>query len=386
MAKLLSSLPDYEFDVVTFAGWKKWFGEDKSFEIVINENFGAIEYLNVPRILRWMPLGRFGLLGKLPDTYRFFNFLLFKRAKQMIEKNDYEVMVTWSQPHSAHIVGLKLKSSLEGSPKWIAHFSDPWISNPYFEVKNWVKKMNENLFNRVLSQADAILVTNNYVIEAEEGFSRAENQRKIHVVPHSYLASMYPVKEIRNPSDTIIIRYIGSFYGLRRPDPILSLLRHLEVNDPDIAKKLHIEFIGSELDETAHRAIEKLQLISVNVLPPVTFSESLRLMQNSNLLLIIDAPMDKSPFLPSKLIDYIGSNVPILALTPSGPSADVVKELGGWVASPTDFESGYDILKDALKTVASQGYTYTPPIRVVQRFESFENGKRFQEVIMELSQ
>jgi hypothetical protein len=136
MAKLLSSLPGYEFDVITFAGWKKWFGEDNSFESIINENFGVVEYLKVPRFLRWIPLGRFGLLGKLPDTYRFFNFLLFNRAKQMIAENNYEVMVTWSQPHSSHLIGLKLKSSQKISPKWIAHFSDPWISNPYFEVNS----------------------------------------------------------------------------------------------------------------------------------------------------------------------------------------------------------------------------------------------------------
>lgn len=160
MAKLLSSLPDYEFDVVTFSGWKKWFGEDHSFDIVINKNFGNIEYLKVPKILRWVPLGRLGLMGKLPDVYRFFNVLLFYKAKQMISDNEYEVMVTWSQPHSSHIIGLKLKSSLEKAPKWVAHFSDPWISNPYFEVKSWVKKVNENLFNRVLSHADAITVTN----------------------------------------------------------------------------------------------------------------------------------------------------------------------------------------------------------------------------------
>lgn len=386
MAKLLGSLPSYEFDVVTFVGWKNWFGEDNSFEMMINENFGLVEYLKVPRILRWLPLGRFGPLGKIPDSYRLFNFLLYKKAKQMIKENEYEVMVTWSQPHSSHIVGLKLKSSLKGSPKWIAHFSDPWISNPYFEVKTWVKKLNENLFNRVISQADAISVTNEYVIEAEEGFSRAANQRKLHVVPHSYLSSMYTEKDIPSPTESIVIRYVGSFYGLRRPDPILALLAHLEANEPDIAKRLCVEFIGSKLDELARKEVEKFQLISIHFIPSVTYLESLRLMQNANLLLLIDAPMEKSPFLPSKLIDYIGSNVPILALTPTGPSADVVKELGGWVASPADFELGCMVLKEALTTIASENYIYKPPIRAVQRFESSENGKKFQKIIVGASQ
>ncbi len=385
MAKLLSSLPGYEFDVVTFAGWKKWFGEDNSFESIINENFGVVEYLKVPKFLRWIPLGRFGLLGKLPDTYRIFNFLLFNKAKQMIAENNYEVMVTWSQPHSSHLIGLKLKSSLKISPKWIAHFSDPWISNPYFEVNSWIKRINENLFNRVLNQADSISVTNEYVILAEEGFSSAENRSKLNVVPHSFLPSMYPCQEKSRPNKPIILRYIGSFYGLRRPDPILSALALLEASEPRIAKKLRVEFIGAKLDEKALRDLQKLKLVSIKVLPSVSFRESLRLMQNADLLLIIDAPMEMSPFLPSKLIDYIGSNVPILAFTPPGPSADLVKELGGWVAPSTETESGYRALKDALKVLTTEGFHYSPPIRVVERFRASENGMTFVKIIEQIT-
>ncbi len=385
MAKLLSSLPSYEFDVVTFEGWKKWFGEDNSFESVINENFGVVEYLKVPRLLRWIPMGRFGPFGKLPDTYRFFNFLLFNKAKQMINENNYEVMVTWSQPHSSHLIGLKLKSSLKISPKWIAHFSDPWISNPYFEVKSWVKRVNENLFNQVLKKADAISVTNEYVIAAEEGFSIAQNQDKVHVVPHSFLPSMYSSEKKSRPKLPIILRYIGSFYGLRRPDPILSALAVLQANEPSIAKKLRVEFIGAKLDEKALKDIEKLKLVSIEVLPSVSFRESLGLMQNADLLLIIDAPMEMSPFLPSKLIDYIGSNVPVLAFTPPGPSADLVKELGGWVASPTETELGYQVLKAALKVITSEGFYYSPPIGAVERFKSSENGEAFVRMIEQIN-
>ncbi len=386
MAKLLSSLPDYQFDVVTFTGWKKWFGADDSFATVITENFGVVEYLKVPRILRWMPLGGFGPLGKLPDTYRFFNFLLFNKAKQMINENNYEVMVTWSQPHSSHLVGLKLKSSLKTCPKWVAHFSDPWLANPYFGVKNRIKRINENLFNQVLNQADAISVTNEYVIMVEKGFSSAENRRKVHVVPHSFLPSMYPYKDKIRANDQIILRYIGSFYGLRRPDPILSALAALEANEPTIAKKLRVEFIGAKLDEKALRDIQKLELASIEVLPSVSFRESLGLMQNADLLLIIDAPMEISPFLPSKLIDYIGSNVPVLAFTPPGPSADVVKELGGWVASPTETELGHKALKDALSTISSEDFDYSPPIQVVERFKSSENGILLVKIIGQISQ
>ena len=39
-------------------------------------------------------------------------------------------------------------------------------------------------------------------------------------------------------------------------------------------------------------------------------------MKNSDLLIIIDADLTESPFLPSKAVDYAGSGTPILAITP----------------------------------------------------------------------
>ena len=385
MVKLLASIPNYEFDVVTFSSWKKWFGEDDSFEAVVSENFGLVEYMKVPRILRWVPMGRLGPFGKMPDSYRLFNFLLFHKAKQMINDNNYEVMITWSQPHSSHLIGLKLKSSLKKSPKWIAHFSDPWISNPYFQVKNWVKRTNENLFNRVINQADAISVTNEFVIVVEKGFANTEIRKKVHVVPHSFSPSMYPCEVKIRPKGPIILRYIGSFYGLRRPDPIISALVELEASEPSISKRVRVEFVGSKLDEKALGDIQKLKLVSFEVLPSVSFRESLGLMQSADLLLLIDAPMDMSPFLPSKLIDYIGSKVPILAFTPPGPSADLVKEMGGWVAPPTEKELGYQSLRDALKEITSEGFHYSPPIQVVERFKASENGNTFVKILEKIT-
>ena len=41
----------------------------------------------------------------------------------------------------------------------------------------------------------------------------------------------------------------------------------------------------------------------------------------------------------SKLVDYIGAKKPILAITPEGSCADIVKEAGGLVHSPSSVQS-----------------------------------------------
>ncbi len=43
-----------------------------------------------------------------------------------------------------------------------------------------------------------------------------------------------------------------------------------------------------------------------------------------------------SPFLPSKLIDYIGANKPIFGITSPGTAQKLIEEMGFLVAHPND--------------------------------------------------
>jgi hypothetical protein len=86
---------------------------------------------------------------------------------------------------------------------------------------------------------------------------------------------------------------------------------------------------------------------------PVDYATSLELMASSDLLLVVDAPAERSPFLPSKLVEYVGSGRPIAAFSAPGPSADLVRRLGGWVADPASDGAGAGALAHALACVRS---------------------------------
>ena len=74
-------------------------------------------------------------------------------------------------------------------------------------------------------------------------------------------------------------------------------------------------------------------------------------MLDADMLLILDAPFDISVFFPSKLVDYIGAQKPILAITPEGSCADIVREAGGLVYSPDTIESIQNGIKSAIKSL-----------------------------------
>lgn len=76
----------------------------------------------------------------------------------------------------------------------------------------------------------------------------------------------------------------------------------------------------------------------VSVVGAVPYLESLKYIQNADVLLVVDAPSQgPSVFLPLKLIEYVGFKKPILGLTPpEGASASLIKRLGGIVVPPDD--------------------------------------------------
>ena len=147
----------------------------------------------------------------------------------------------------------------------------------------------------------------------------------------------------------MIVRYLGYFYGDRTPLPLFRALAALSRQEPDLQKQLVVEFVGPDEDPIAgDRERAGLSSSLVRCSPPVPYVDSLRLMTEAHLLVVIDAPGETSVFLPSKLIDYLGADRPILAITPRGATAAVVERAGGWVCDPEDPSAITGAISEAL--------------------------------------
>ena len=119
----------------------------------------------------------------------------------------------------------------------------------------------------------------------------------------------------------------------------------------------------------------------------VSYLDSLSLMTSADGLLVIDAPAATSVFLPSKLIDYIGSGTPILGITPSGTAAKLITELGGWVSDPANSNTTEEVLKSFIVFLRQHGrrpnpFWGNPQIR--KEFEASIVGQRFEQIVYEL--
>jgi glycosyltransferase involved in cell wall biosynthesis len=267
----------------------------------------------------------------LPDGYRDWALTAAHEAlaRQYIGPRD--TFVSFGDPMSDHLAGLTIKRAT-GAP-WIAHFSDPWVDNPYrrrLPVSGW---LNRQLEKAVIESADRVIFTSQETIDLVMRKYPASWRNKTHVLPHAFDPAMFGAANPRTSG--VLVRYVGNFYRPRTPAALIKALLKLHRERPDIIAGLRVELIGhlhSNINLAA--ALSELPVGLMSVTPPVDYRTSLQMMQDADLLLVIDAPSDTSVFLPSKLVDYIGAGRPIFAITPPGASAELVAKLGGRVAHP----------------------------------------------------
>ena len=292
----------------------------------------------------------------LLDFQYLWHFDLFRKTRNLIEDSSPDIIVTFGQPMSTHIAGLKLKQKYPHL-KWIAHFSDPWVDNIFNDYNFWTRWINKHYQDSVFKSADRLLFTSTEAIDlATKFYSRVVREKSIWL-PHIFNQALYGNQAYLG-NEKIILRYIGNFYGNRQPDNLLKALQGLP---PEYRSQLRIEFIGSSTQSLQEMIrVSKLDHI-VFIHAPVSYIQSLELMRSADILLIIDVLAEKSPFLPSKLIDYIGANKPIFGVTPPGTSQKLIEKMGFLVANPSNISEIANKLiymiekfsKDKLKNIPS---------------------------------
>ncbi len=106
--------------------------------------------------------------------------------------------------------------------------------------------------------------------------------------------------------------------------------------------------------------------------------------------MVIDAPVpanQKSVFLPSKLVEYVGADRPIIGLTPPGSAAYLISRLGGWVADPGSADDVTEGLRQFLRFVSERrddGAAGWGREEVRREFLAETVAAKFQEVLAEL--
>lgn len=291
--------------------------------------------------------------ARVPDEYRSWVPLAEAAIRAHLERTGFapDVLATFGEPMSDHLVGLQLKKQM--GLRWIAHFSDPWVDNPFRRRETLARHVNVRLESSVISEADRVIFTSKETLDLVMRKYPDEWRSKAVVLPHSFDPSLYP-NPIK-PTGPLTVRYLGSFYGRRSPVPLFRALKILVSREPKVLEGTRFELIGSMPNRMRkHSSLKRLPEGLIRLRESVPYSESLKLMATSDLLLVIDAPDDLSVFLPSKLIDYLGAQVPVLGIVPPGAAAKLLARLDAPAIDPRNPEQVASALRSMLGQAANR--------------------------------
>lgn len=225
-------------------------------------------------------------------------------------------------PFTAHAVA-RLASRRLGVP-WIAELRDRWADDPYEELPTWRIKADQWLERRILQTARALVT----VSEPWAEFYRRKYGKPLAMILNGYDPADFdfPLSEnLTTPSQPLVIGYTGGIYtGKRDPTPLFQAIRQLGADGAGI----RVIFCGTEPEHVwpvAERAGVKYQ---VEVLPPVSYQQSLEFQRRSDVLLLMqwNDPREQGSC-PGKLFEYIASLRPVLVLgLENGVPATIVRE------------------------------------------------------------
>jgi len=288
--------------------------------------------------------------ARVPDEFRNWVPRAERAIADELEARKFrpDVLLTFGVPMSDHMLGLRLKPKLDVS--WIAHFSDPWLDNAFHRHNVLSNLVNRRLERSVIAAADRLIFTSDETLDLVMSKYPPTWRAKARVLPHSFDPALYPVPspDIRGP----VLRYLGNFYGHRSPVPLFRALSAILTEEPALLEGVRVELIGQMPQRMReHATLRALPAGLVQLIDTVPYSRSLQLMSDADLLLVIDGPDDLSVFLPSKLIEYLGSGTPIFGIVPPGTSARLLARVGAEVADPRQPSEVARGLRQALRLV-----------------------------------
>ena len=121
----------------------------------------------------------------LPDARKYWKKYALAKAKELLNEEQIDLIISTGPPHSTHLIAKSLKSHTK--LPWIADFRDPWTEVFYnkdlFRTK-WAKNIDLKLEKSVIEGADLVLCVSDYTAELVK--AKTEDKEKVHTIINGF--------------------------------------------------------------------------------------------------------------------------------------------------------------------------------------------------------
>lgn len=277
------------------------------------------------------------------------SFKIKSELKKVLLNESYDLIFVRTVANSiaSHQAILELSKDMK-LPPWIVNFNDPVPSSmmpyPYNQNQNTFKKKlknDENLVRNIIQSANGItspsvLLTKRFL--AFYKLTKARNE--VFDFPHVY----HPIVEfdfsLPVDQEKLTLVHAGSLMKERNPRFLINALENVSQRNEAFRRQVKMIFLGNIHSDhlpilSDYPYSDMIQLINRRV----PHGKTMGLIKRAQVLIILEAISDESPFMPAKLAEYIGLNRMIWSLSPEASETRRILGKSHYLQSRTDDQS-----------------------------------------------
>lgn len=343
---VLTNSGNFQIDVITKK--KKWqnYPSDSLDEYGIKLNsLNLLEVDNKVNLTTiWqhlLSLFKFGVVHK-GDHWAYKAVFV---AMNLIKSNEYDYVLTRAQP--SHLVGFYLKKKY--GINWVCTWNDPYPSEmyplPFGKGINSVMRLKYHKSINIMRQADVFVYPNKRLADYINSFLKSPEE-SIRIIPH---VMMQKPKQARNKiGNQVKLIHSGDCTGTRSAKKTIQAIKELKDNNLLCSQDFQLTFLGriNEKDKEYVKCSGIDDIVSV--MEPVSYLNSLKILDSFDVAVIIEAPWNEGVFLPTKVSDFMMEGKRIFAISPeNGHLHDLYNE--GFLSYYANTENVDSIKNEILK-------------------------------------
>jgi hypothetical protein len=254
-------------------------------------------------------------------------------TKKLYIQHHHDVIISRAVPDYAHFAALLVHRNL-GIP-WIANWNDPTPNHkfppPYGEGPFSPLALNtQKWYTSICKHCSWHTFPTERLREYICSYLPGQIYSKSSVIPH---VAMEGFSAAPGTHEGFSLCYAGSVQPPRNVNVFFEGIKKFVVLS-DIQESFTVRFLVDKQAMVADRAAAMGLENIVKIEDTVPYSEMPEALSRSNILVIIEAPLEEGIFMPSKIVDYAQIGLPILALAPViGTVNDIFSKHGGGIAA-----------------------------------------------------
>lgn len=312
-----------------------------------------------------------------PDIAKAWYKNAVKEGTELLEKEDFNAILSSSPPHTSHLIARELKKRFQ--IPWIADFRDLWTQNPYYNHSFIRKYFEKRLELKTIKDADA-LITISKPLE--------DNLKNLHKFKEAFTVYNGFDPDIKNIGgtldDKLTMLYAGNLYdGKRDPEKLFKALYELNLENKINLQDFSVNFYGSKgvwlTEKIKKYRLEKV----VNIFGKVPRDEILKKQRNSQLLLLLtwNNPQEYG-IIGGKIFEYMAARRPILSIgPPEGLLKEIIESTNSGIHSP-DINQIKKFIEISYNEYKVNGeIKYSGIESEINKFSQIEMAKNFSDIL-----